>query len=109
MKTISLQPLTRVEGHGRVEMTVQAGRLAAVRLVITESPRLFEGLLLGRSWQEVPALVSRICAICSGVHRVAAASALESALGLHIPPVARKVRELLLLGGHIESHALHLF
>jgi coenzyme F420-reducing hydrogenase alpha subunit len=109
MKTISLQPLTRVEGHGRVELTVQVGRLAAVRLVITESPRLFEGLLLGRSWQEVPALVSRICAICSGVHRVAAASALESALGLDIPPVARKVRELLLLGGHIESHALHLF
>jgi coenzyme F420-reducing hydrogenase alpha subunit len=109
MKTVSLQPLTRVEGHGRVELTVQGGRLAAVRLVITESPRLFEGLLLGRSWQEVPALVSRICAICSGVHRVAAASALESALGLQIPPMARKVRALLLLGGHIESHALHLF
>jgi coenzyme F420-reducing hydrogenase alpha subunit len=109
MKTISLQPLTRVEGHGRVELTVQVGSLAAVRLVITESPRLFEGLLLGRSWQEVPALVCRICAICSGVHRVAAAAALESALGIDIPPAARKVRELLLLGGHIESHALHLF
>jgi sulfhydrogenase subunit alpha len=109
MKTVSVQPLTRVEGHGRVELTVEDGRLAAVRLVLAESPRLFEGLLLGRSWQEVPALVCRICAICSGVHRVAAASALENALGLDIPPAARKVRELLLLGGHIESHALHLF
>lgn len=109
MKTVSLQPLTRVEGHGRVELTVRSGRLTAVRLAVTESPRLFEGLLLGRSGLEVPALVSRICAICSGVHRVAAASALESALGLEIPPAARLVRELLLLGGHIESHALHLF
>jgi coenzyme F420-reducing hydrogenase alpha subunit len=109
MKTLSLQPLTRVEGNGRVELKVQSGRLAAVRLVITESPRLFEGLLLGRTWQEVPALVCRICAICSGVHRIAAAAALESALGIDIPAAARKVRELLLLGGHIESHALHLF
>lgn len=109
MKTVSVQPLTRVEGHGRVELTVQDGRLAAVRLQLDESPRLFEGLLLGRSWQEVPALVCRICAICSGVHRVAAATALENALGIDIPPAARRVRELLLLGGHIESHALHLF
>lgn len=110
MRTVSVvQPLARVEGHGRVELTVEEGRLAAVRLLLDESPRLFEGLLLGRSWQEVPALVCRICAICSAVHRIAAASALESALGVDIPPLARRVRELLLLGGHIESHALHLF
>jgi len=109
MKTVNVQPLTRVEGHGRVELSMAGGRLSGVRLLLDESPRLFEGLLLGRSWQEVPSLVCRICAICSGVHRVAAASALENALDLDIPPAARKVRELLLLGGHIESHALHLF
>jgi len=109
MKTISVQPLTRVEGHGRVDLTVEAGRLSAVRVSVTESPRLFEGLVLGRTGLEVPALVCRICAICSGVHRVAAATALERAYGVEIPEAARRVRELLLLGGHIESHALHLF
>jgi len=109
MRTIRLEPLTRVEGHGRVELLLEKDRLLEVRLEITESPRLFEGLVLGRSFREVPALVCRICAICSSVHRVAATSALEKALKVEIPEAARWVRELLLLGGHIESHALHLF
>lgn len=109
MKTLVVEPLTRVEGHGRVELGLQGGELRQVRVALFEAPRLFEGLVLGRSFAEVPALICRICAICSGVHRIAAASALEQALGVSIPPLAAKVRELLLLGGHIESHALHLF
>lgn len=109
MRTLSLEPLTRVEGHGRVDLLLDAGRLVEVRLSLLEAPRLFEGLVLGRACAEVPALVCRICSICSGVHRVAAATALEEALGLEVPPPARLARELLLLGGHIESHALHLF
>lgn len=109
MKILSIEPLTRVEGHGRVDLHVQDGRLQGVQLALLESPRLFEGLVRGRSFQEIPALVCRICSICSAVHRIAAASAIEKALALTIPPAAVKVRELLLLGGHIESHALHLF
>jgi coenzyme F420-reducing hydrogenase alpha subunit len=109
LKTIGLEPLTRVEGHGRVELDLDRGRLTAVRVALIESPRLFESLVIGRSWQEIPALVCRICAICSSVHRVASAAALEQALGVSVPPAARLVRELLVLGGHIESHALHLF
>jgi coenzyme F420-reducing hydrogenase alpha subunit len=98
-----------VEGHGRVELQIRGGRLAGARIAITESPRLFEGLLLGRSLFEVPALICRICAICSAVHRVVACQALEKALGVTIPPQAAQIRELLVLGGHIESHSLHLF
>lgn len=109
MKVISIEPLTRVEGHGRVDLYVQDGRLQRVQLALLEAPRLFEGLVRGRPLQEIPALVCRICSICSAVHRIAAATALENALQVTIPPLAVKVRELLLLGGHIESHALHLF
>lgn len=109
MKVIKIEPLTRVEGHGQVDLFVQDGRLQRVQLALLEAPRLFEGLVRGRTCQEIPALVCRICSICSAVHRIAAATAIENALQVKIPALALKVRELLLLGGHIESHALHLF
>jgi coenzyme F420-reducing hydrogenase alpha subunit len=104
-----IEPLTRVEGHGRVELTVSRNRLQSVRVDLNESPRLFEAMLFGRDWQEAPELVCRICGICSAVHKLAALAALEQAVGISIPPLAAAVRELLLLGGHIQSHALHLF
>lgn len=109
MARVVLQPLTRVEGHGQVELILHEGRLQQVRLALTEAPRLFEQLVLGRSAAEIPDLVCRICAICSAVHKLAALTAIESALAIDIPPAARLVRELLLLGGHLQSHALHLF
>lgn len=109
MKIINVEPLTRVDGYGRVDLYVDDGRLQRVQLALLEAPRLFEGLVRGRPFHEIPALVCRICSICSAVHRIAAATALESALQVTIPLLAAKVRELLLLGGHIESHALHLF
>jgi len=109
MRRLEVAPLTRVEGHGRVELEVIEDRLAAARVLINESPRLFEGMVLGRDAAEIPSLVCRICAICSTVHRLAACQALEQALGVIIPPRAALIRELALLGGHIESHALHLY
>jgi coenzyme F420-reducing hydrogenase alpha subunit len=109
MANLVLQPLTRVEGHGRVELHLRDGRLEQVRLALVESPRLFEKLVVGRAAAEVPELVCRICAICSAVHKLAALSAIERAMAIEIPPAAQLVRELLLLGGHIQSHALHLF
>lgn len=109
MTTFTVEPLTRVEGNGRVELTPAADGSVGVRVVLAESSRLFEGVVLGRPWHEVPGLVCRICSICSGVHRLAAVTALERALLVSVPPAARLVRELLLLGGQIESHALHLF
>lgn len=104
-----IEPLTRVEGHGRVELKMRQGRLQSVQVDLNESPRLFEAMLLGRDWREVPELVCRICGICSSVHKLAALAALEQAVGITVPPAAAVVRELLLLGGHIQSHALHLF
>jgi len=106
---LTLEPLTRVEGHGRIELALNHGRLQSVQVDLNESPRFFEAMLVGRDWREVPELVCRICGICSAVHKLAALSAVEQAAGIRVPPAAAVVRELLLLGGHIQSHALHLF
>jgi len=109
MTRLIIDPLTRVEGHGRVELLLRNGRLADVRVRMLESPRLFEKIVVGRKYDEVADLVCRICAICSAVHKLTALEAVERALDVEIPPLASTVRELLLLGGHIQSHALHLF
>ena len=109
MTRLVVDPLTRVEGHGRVELRIRAGRLDEVKVRLLESPRFFERLVVGRRYDEVPDLVCRICAICSAAHKLASLRALEGAMSVNVPEVAEVVRELLLLGGHIQSHALHLF
>ncbi len=109
MTRLIIDPLTRVEGHGRVELLLKQGLLDQVRVRLLESPRLFESLLLGRRYDEVPDLICRICAICSAAHKLTALQALENLQQIKIPPSAARLRELLLLGGHLQSHALHLF
>lgn len=107
--TIEISPLTRVEGHGRVTVHLDNGRVEKVVLSLFESPRLFEALLVGKSFHEVPEIICRICSLCSTVHRVCSLLAVEKALGIEISEQTRLYRELILYGGHIQSHALHLF
>jgi len=109
MSRLTITPLTRVEGLGTLHLHLEGEHLDRVELRLSEPPRLFESLLCGRRIDEVPALVSRICAICSIPHALAACLALEKALDLTPPPAATLVRKLALLGNLIQSHALHLF
>ena len=106
---LEINPLTRVEGHGRVFVHLAGKRVERVTLALTESPRLFEALLLGKSYPEVPEIICRICSLCSTVHRVASLLAVEKALRIEVSEQVRLYRELILYGGHIQSHALHLF
>ena len=106
---IELKPLTRVEGHGRINIFMTGRQVEKVELALYESPRLFEALLLGKPYREVPEIICRICSLCSTVHRVTALLAVERALDIPVPPLARLCRELIVYGGHIQSHALHLF
>lgn len=106
---IELTPLTRVEGHGKVRVYFDGKRAESVQLSLCESPRLFKALLLGKLYGEVPEIVCRICSICSSVHRVTALLAVENAFGVQVSDQTRLYRELLVNGGQIASHALHLF
>lgn len=102
--------LTRVEGHGSVELIRDAaGRVVDARLTLFESPRLFEVLLVGRRFDEVADIACRICSVCSTVHKVAALQAVEQAMGISVSRQTALLRELAVQGGQIESHALHIF
>lgn len=101
--------LTRVEGHGRVELVRRGERVVSARLNLFESPRLFEALLVGRGYEEVADIACRICSICSTVHKVAALQAIEQALTVKVSTQTDLLRQLAVQGGQIESHALHIF
>jgi len=104
-----IDQLARVEGHGRVVLEERDGRVQVARLELYESLRLFEALVVGRRYDEIPEIVCRICSICSTVHKVAALQAVEAALGMTVSPQTNLLRQLAVQGGQIESHALHLY
>ena len=106
---VEINPFTRVEGHGKAKVYFDGAKVERVELSFTESPRLFEALLLGKSYTEVPEIICRICAICSTIHKITALEAVERAFGLAVSEVTQLTRELIANGGTIQSHALHLF
>lgn len=108
-RTIVVDHLGRIEGHGGITVVLGDAHVERVEFHVDEGIRLFEGMLRGRHFMEVPALVSRICAICSHGHAITAAEALERALGVTVPARVRTLRDLAWQGGIIESHALHVF
>jgi sulfhydrogenase subunit alpha len=103
-----VRSLTRVEGGGRLRIRACDGRLDVVAFDIYEPPRFFERLLRGRSIHEVPDIVARICGICPVSYQITACVALESALGVAVPPGVVPLRRLLACGEWIQSHAIHV-
>lgn len=108
-RTISVDHLTRVEGHGGITVTVEGNEIRKVDFDVFEGIRLFEGLVRGRSIEDVTQIVSRICAICSTNHTVTSLHCLENALGVKVSKQTRRLRDLAVQGANIESHALHVF
>lgn len=106
---VEINPFTRVEGHGNLQVYLDGARVDRVELRLSESPRLFEGLLLGKGCAEVPDIICRICSLCSTVHKVTALLAVERAFGIEVSRLTTLTRELILNGGQIQSHSLHLY
>lgn len=106
---INVEYLTRVEGHGNIVVNVKEGRLETCRLDIVEAPRLFEGMLRGRSLFEAQHITSRICGICSCGHTLASLQAAEDALGIVPSEQTIRLRKLLLYFEILDSHILHIY
>jgi len=106
---LDINPLTRVEGHGRIKVFLAGRKVEKVSLSLFESPRLFEALLKDKTYAELPEIICRICSLCSTVHRICSLLAIEKAMGIQVSEQVQLYRELILYGGHIQSHALHLF
>lgn len=110
LKRVSIDPVTRVEGHGRVTLLLdEAGKIHQVRLHIVEF-RGFEKFIQGHPYWEVPVLVQRLCGICPVSHHLAAGKAIDMLVGARqLTPTAEKLRRLMHVGQMLQSHALHFF
>jgi NAD-reducing hydrogenase large subunit len=109
-KRIVIEPVTRVEGHGKVTILLdEESRVKQARLHIVEF-RGFERFIQGRPFWEVPVLVQRLCGICPVSHHLAAAKAVDWIVGGEkLTPTALKMRLLMHHGQLLQSHALHFF
>ncbi|MFH0957419.1 MAG: Ni/Fe hydrogenase subunit alpha [Pseudomonadota bacterium] len=108
-RTIEIKPVTRIEGHGKITITLdESGSVTDAKLHVTQF-RGFEKFCEGRPFYEMPSLVERICGICPVSHSLASAKACDSILGVRIPKPAKKLRRLLNCGEFIESHSLSFF
>ena len=110
LKRITIEPVTRVEGHGKVSILLDdQNRVQQTRLHIVEF-RGFERFIQGRPFWEVPVLVQRLCGICPVSHHLAAAKAMDRIVGGEkLTPTAEKMRRLMHYGQYFQSHALHFF
>ncbi|MEZ5082012.1 MAG: Ni/Fe hydrogenase subunit alpha [Bacteroidales bacterium] len=112
-KKITIEPVTRVEGHGKVTIQIdKEGNVSQSRLHIVEF-RGFERFVQGRPYWEAPVLVQRLCGICPVSHHLAAAKALDVIVGAGtgdgLTPTGEKMRRLMHYGQMFQSHALHFF
>ncbi|MBT3346581.1 MAG: Ni/Fe hydrogenase subunit alpha [Gemmatimonadetes bacterium] len=109
-RRIVIEPVTRVEGHGKVTILLDdQNKVKQARLHIVEF-RGFERFIQGRLLWEVPVLVQRLCGICPVSHHLAAAKAIDRIVGgENLTPTAEKMRLLMHHGQFLQSHALHFF
>ena len=107
---IVIEPVSRVEGHGKVTILLDAqGRVKQARLHVVEF-RGFERFIQGRPFWELPVIVQRLCGICPVSHHLAAAKATDILVGVDkLTPTAEKMRRLMHLGQIFQSHALSFF
>jgi Ni,Fe-hydrogenase I large subunit len=105
---IVIDPVTRIEGHLRIETTMQDGRVTDAWSAGT----MFRGLeiiLKGRDPRDAWVFAQRICGVCTTVHAIASVRAVENALGITIPDNARILRNLIEGAQFVQDHVMHFY
>jgi NAD-reducing hydrogenase large subunit len=106
---ILIDPVTRIEGHAKITISLDdAGQVADARFHVAEF-RGFEKFCEGRPFSEMAGITARVCGICPVSHLIASVKAGDAILAVAIPPAAEKLRRLLNLGQITQSHALSFF
>jgi len=109
MSRITIDPITRLEGHGKIEIFLdEAGDVANAYFQVPEL-RGFEQFCVGRLAEEMPVITNRICGVCPEAHHMAASKALDALFAADPPPAAKKLRELLYSAFFVTDHTTHFY
>jgi F420-non-reducing hydrogenase large subunit len=109
MKEITIDPITRLEGHGKIQIFLnEEGNVANAYLQIPEL-RGFERFCVGRKAEDLPLITPRICGVCPVAHHMASTKALDAAFHVDPPLAAKKLRELMYSGYYVYDHTLHFY
>ncbi len=109
MKQITIDPITRLEGHGKIEIFLDdEGSVDNVYFQVPEL-RGFEKFCEGRPVEELPQIVTKICGVCPGCHHMASGKAVDAVYGVEPPPTAKKLRELFYMAHFVHSHIAHFY
>jgi F420-non-reducing hydrogenase large subunit len=108
-KRITINPITRLEGHGKIEIfTDDAGNVSDVYWQVVEL-RGFERFCIGRPAEEMPRIVPNICGVCPTPHNLASTKALDDLYSVTPTPTADLIRKLQFNAFYVEDHFIHFF
>lgn len=108
-RRITIDPVTRLEGHGKIEIFLDAN--GNVENAYWQIPELrgFERFCIGRHVMELPVLTNRLCGVCPAAHHIASTKALDAVFDAKPTPTALKLRELFYMGQYVHSHIAHFY
>ncbi len=109
MRTITIDPITRLEGHGKIDIFLnQDGEVENAYFQVPEL-RGFEKFCEGRPVEELPSIVTKICGVCPGCHHMASGKAVDAVFGVEPTATAKKIRELFYMAHFVHSHIAHFY
>jgi F420-non-reducing hydrogenase large subunit len=109
MKTITIDPITRLEGHGKISIFLDDNGNVENAYFQTPELRGFERFCEGRKAEDLPIITPRICGVCPVAHHFASTKALDAAFKVKPTSAAKKLRELMYNGYFIYDHTLHFY
>jgi F420-non-reducing hydrogenase large subunit len=108
-KTLVIQPVSRIEGHAKVTISLDdSGNVSDARVNVIEL-RGFERFCVGKPVEEMPRITTRICGVCPWSHHLASAKAADAVFGATIPSAGEKLRRLCNAIAYMEEHILHFY
>ena len=108
-RRVAIDPITRIEGHLRIEINVDEHNVIRNAVSVGTMWRGLEVILQGRDPRDAWAFAQRICGVCTGVHALASVRSVEDALGIQIPQNANLIRNIMLLALYAQDHLVHFY